>query len=155
MTDPVIVVIEELKTALDEAATTIEVGPVLGQGLLRKRVERYRFLANAQAPLVTEKPHRMAAIQKYIDQLESLARAVIGDGGQRADEARLIMSGENLRVIGLADDRPSTGKFHRVSMNTPTLDEPCTHPERNGKHEVYWDGRREYCRACGAEKTRK
>ena len=36
----------------------------------------------------------------------------------------------------------------------PTADmkEPCQHPNRDGDHEVYWDGdERTFCRACGAE----
>jgi hypothetical protein len=38
----------------------------------------------------------------------------------------------------------------------PSLDEPCPHPARNGRHEIYVMDTREpkgeFCRACGARR---
>ena len=31
-----------------------------------------------------------------------------------------------------------------------TLDDPCPHPARNGRHETYIAKGKEHCRACGA-----
>lgn len=38
------------------------------------------------------------------------------------------------------------------SAEPPSLDRPCPHPDRNGKHETYTTGKECFCRACGARK---
>ncbi len=32
----------------------------------------------------------------------------------------------------------------------PSLEHPCSHPARNGQHEVYSTSKSVFCRACGA-----
>ncbi len=146
--------LEELKAALDEAAETIEVVAVLPPAVTRARVIRYRALASTRAALVDSQPHKQQSYARYIGQLEAFVQKVIADGGPRADEAALIISRENLMVLGLAEDKPVTGKFTRVSIKNTGLEVPCTFPGTNGIHKVYADGRRHYCRECGAEGTK-
>lgn len=152
--------VEELKAALAEAVETIKTGAALGPVVVKKRLDRYQFLAFSQAPLVEAREHKLTALRRYVSQLEGLARRVIGDGGARAQEARMIFMKENLRAIGLVDDKVVSGVFNIEKLKDdaqhglPTLDKLC--PSRNGgHHETYLDrdGKRLYCRSCGAEGT--
>jgi hypothetical protein len=160
--------IVKLKAALREAVLALENQGLLSTKVLQRKLLEFRLLANEQAPLVDGSPdavHKMKSFQRYVEQLEALAKKVAEDGGLRATEAQMILGTTNLKVLGVLEDRPITGVFDlevlkaqgKKAAPRPSLKEPCGHPARasHGRHEEYIDGSRTYCRACGAEEYRK
>ena len=110
-------------------------------------------LVATQAPLLTDTTEKLPPLRLYVDQLEKLAQRVMSGSGPEATQAKRVLSPENQTVLGLEPGRPTTGKFKLVDIR-PTLKDRCPNTS-TGVHQVFQEGRRAYCRACGTEEMTK
>ncbi len=143
--------LKELKAALAEAIQTIELAPVLPKKVVSERLLRFRSLAASMAPLVTADMtfEKVPPLRVYVEQLEGLAKRVAETAGPVAEQAKLFLSPANQKAIGLDIARPITGKVRIVDLR-PTLREQCLQTA-SGVHEIFSEGKKVYCRACGVE----